>query len=123
MERRQITALFCDLVGSTALSARLDPEDLNEVMRDYYDRCSDIIEAAGGYVAQFQGDGIVAYFGYFAAHEGDAERATLAGLQLAKAFPPCAATTPASSKPGSASRPASSWSATPSAKERGSSWG
>ncbi len=79
--------LFCDLVGSTALSARLDPEDLNEVMRDYYDCCSDIIEAAGGYVAQFQGEGIVAYFGYFAAHEGDAERATLAGLELVESIP------------------------------------
>ncbi|WP_420964580.1 AAA family ATPase [Bradyrhizobium sp. B120] len=81
-ERRQLTVMFCDLVGSTALSARLDPEDMREVMRSYQDACSGVIARYEGFVAKFLGDGIVAYFGYPLAHEDDAERAVRAGLEI-----------------------------------------
>ena len=63
-ERRQLTVMFCDLVGSTALSARLDPEDLREIIRVYQLRCAELIAQSGGLVAQYLGDGILAYFGY-----------------------------------------------------------
>jgi class 3 adenylate cyclase/tetratricopeptide (TPR) repeat protein len=84
-ERRLITVMFCDLVGSTALSARLDPEDLREVIGAYHRCCAEAIGRAGGLVAKYMGDGVVAYFGYPAAHENDAERAVRAGLDLAQA--------------------------------------
>jgi class 3 adenylate cyclase len=81
-ERRQVTVVFCDLVGSTALSARLDPEDLREVIVAYQQCASQPIQQYGGFVAQYLGDGVLAYFGYPSAHEDDAERAVRAGLDL-----------------------------------------
>ena len=86
-ERRQLTVMFCDLVGSTALSARLDPEDLRGIIGAYH-RCStELIEHNGGFVAKYIGDGVLAYFGYPQAHEHDAERAVRAGLTLIEAVP------------------------------------
>ncbi|TMK52894.1 MAG: zinc-ribbon domain-containing protein [Alphaproteobacteria bacterium] len=84
-ERRQLTVLFCDLVGSTALSARLDPEDMREIMSAYHHRCTEVIGKSGGFVAKYMGDGVLAYFGYPQAHEDDAERAVRCGLALADA--------------------------------------
>ena len=82
-ERRQLTVMFCDLVGSTALSARLDPEDLREVIGAYQDACSAAVARYDGFVAKFMGDGVLAYFGFPRAHEEDAERAVRAGLDIA----------------------------------------
>jgi class 3 adenylate cyclase/tetratricopeptide (TPR) repeat protein len=79
-ERRQLTVMFCDLVGSTALSARLDPEDLRELIRGYEDAVSGVVARHGGYVANFLGDGIVAYFGWPRADEDEAAQAIRAGL-------------------------------------------
>jgi class 3 adenylate cyclase/predicted ATPase len=79
-ERRQLTVMFSDLVGSTALSARLDPEDLREVIAAYHRTVADIIAASDGFVSRFMGDGVLVYFGYPKAHEDDAERAVRAGL-------------------------------------------
>ena len=81
-ERRQLTVLFCDLVGSTALSTRLDPEDLREIIRSYQEAASGAIARYDGFVAKFMGDGILAYFGYPRAHEDAAERAVRAGLEI-----------------------------------------
>jgi class 3 adenylate cyclase len=81
-ERRQLTVLFCDLVGSTELSARLDPEDLREVIGRYQDACAEVIGRFEGHVARFLGDGALAYFGWPRAHEHAAERAVRAGLAL-----------------------------------------
>ena len=86
-ERRQLTVMFCDLVGSTALSARLDPEDMREIVGAYQRCCADLITKAGGFVAKYMGDGVLAYFGYPQAHEHDAERAVRAGLALVEALP------------------------------------
>jgi class 3 adenylate cyclase/predicted ATPase len=79
-ERRQLTVMFCDLVGSTALSARLDPEDLREVIAAYHRAVAEIVARAGGFVSRYMGDGVLVYFGYPQAHEDDAERAVRAGL-------------------------------------------
>src|SRR5215471_14426391 len=84
-ERRQLTVMFCDLVGSTALSARLDPEDLRGIFGAYHRCCAETIERNGGFVAKYMGDGVLAYFGYPQAHEDDAERAVRAGLALIEA--------------------------------------
>jgi class 3 adenylate cyclase/tetratricopeptide (TPR) repeat protein len=84
-ERRHLTVMFCDLVGSTALSARLDPEDMWEVIRVYRVACERVIGAYDGMVARFVGDGILVYFGYPRAHEDDAERAVRAGLDIISA--------------------------------------
>ena len=81
-ERRQLTVMFCDLVGSTALSSRLDPEDMREIIGVYHRSCTEQITKAGGFVAKYMGDGVLAYFGYPQAHEDDAERAVRAGLAL-----------------------------------------
>ncbi|OAF07275.1 adenylate/guanylate cyclase domain-containing protein [Bradyrhizobium neotropicale] len=81
-ERRHLTVMFCDLVGSTALSARLDPEDMWEVIRAYRAACANVIAAYDGMIARFVGDGILIYFGYPRAHEDDAERAVRAGLDV-----------------------------------------
>ena len=86
-ERRQLTVMFCDLVGSTALSARLDPEDMREVIAAYHRCCAELITKAGGFVAKYMGDGVLAYFGYPQAHEHDAERAVQAGLALVEVTP------------------------------------
>jgi class 3 adenylate cyclase len=79
-ERRHLTVLFCDLAGSTALSARLDPEDLREVIAAYHGAVVEAVRQNRGHVAKFLGDGVLAYFGWPAAHEDDAERAVRAGL-------------------------------------------
>jgi class 3 adenylate cyclase/predicted ATPase len=81
-ERRQVTVMFCDLVGSTALSARMDPEDLREVVSAYHKCAAEIVRRFGGFVSQYLGDGVLVYFGYPQAHEDDAERAVRAGLEL-----------------------------------------
>jgi class 3 adenylate cyclase/tetratricopeptide (TPR) repeat protein len=81
-ERRHLTVMFCDLVGSTALSATLDPEDMEELLRVYHARVGDLASKHGGFVAKYMGDGALIYFGYPQAHEDDAERAVRAGLAL-----------------------------------------
>ncbi len=84
-ERRQLTVMFCDLVGSTALSTRLDPEDLREVIAAYHKCAAEIVTRFGGYVAKYMGDGVLVYFGYPEAHETDAENAVRAALALVEA--------------------------------------
>ena len=84
-ERRQVTVMFSDLVGSTALSARMDPEDLREVISAYQKCVAETVERFGGFVAKYMGDGVLVYFGYPQAHEDDAERAVRAGLELIQA--------------------------------------
>ena len=86
-ERRQLTLMFCDLVGSTALSTQLDPEDLRQIIGAYHRCCAAIVERNGGFVAKYMGDGVLVYFGYPQAHEHDAERAVQAGLALVEAVP------------------------------------
>jgi class 3 adenylate cyclase/predicted ATPase len=81
-ERRQLTVMFCDLVGSTALSVRLDPEKLRGEIRAYQNAVSGVVARYDGFVAKFMGDGVLAYFGYPRAHEDDAERAVRAGLEI-----------------------------------------
>ena len=85
-ERRQLTVMFCDLVESTALATRLDPEDWREVVRAYQETCADIVQRLGGHVAQYLGDGLLVYFGYPQAHEDDAQRAVRAGLAILRAL-------------------------------------
>jgi len=87
-ERRQLTVMFCDMVASTALSLRLDPEELAEVIQSYRQRCADIITGQGGIVGRQVGDAVLAYFGYPHAHENDAERAIRAALAIARAQGP-----------------------------------
>ena len=84
-ERRHLTVMFCDLVGSAALSSRLDPEELRDIIGAYLRRCTEVIVNSGGFVARYMGDGVLAYFGYPQAHEDDAERAVRAGLALIEA--------------------------------------
>jgi class 3 adenylate cyclase/predicted ATPase len=86
-ERRQLTVMFCDLVGSTALAARLDPEDMHGIIAAYHKCAASLIERDGGFVAKYMGDGVLAYFGYPQAHEHDAERAVRAGLAIVEAAP------------------------------------
>ena len=81
-ERRHLTVLFCDLVGSTEISARLDPEEWRELARQYQRSAAEAVTRFGGHVAQYLGDGLVVYFGYPQAHENDAERAVRAGLAI-----------------------------------------
>jgi class 3 adenylate cyclase len=81
-ERRHLTVMICDLVGSTALSARLDPEDMRAVIDAYHAACARITRTYDGFLAEFRGDGILAYFGYPLAHEDDAERTVRAGLDI-----------------------------------------
>jgi len=84
-ERRQLTVLFCDLADSTALSARLDPEDMREVIRAYQKACTSVIVGHDGFVAKYMGDGLLAYFGYPRAHEDEAERSVRAALDIVAA--------------------------------------
>src|SRR5271156_6103192 len=84
-ERRQVTVMFSDLVGSTALSARMDPEDLREVISAYQKCVAETVRRFDGFVAKYMGDGVLVYFGYPQAHEDDAERAVRAGLELVAA--------------------------------------
>jgi class 3 adenylate cyclase/predicted ATPase len=85
-ERRQLTVMFCDLLGSTNLAARLDPEDLREVVRAYQKTAADVIEGFDGHIAQYLGDGLLVYFGYPQAHEDDAHRAVRAALAIVEAM-------------------------------------
>ena len=110
-ERRQVTVMFSDLVGSTALSARMDPEDLREVISAYQKCVAETVGRFGGFVAKYMGDGVLVYFGYPQAHEDDAERAVRAGLALVHAVS-CAQVDVCRSRPASASRPAWWWSGT-----------
>ena len=84
-ERRQVTVMFSDLVGSTALSARMDPEDLREVISAYQKCVAETVQRFGGFVAKYMGDGVLIYFGFPQAHEDDAERAVRAALELVAA--------------------------------------
>ena len=84
-ERRQLTIMFCDLVGSTRLSGRLDAEDLREVIRAYQAACEKVTRRYEGHIAQYLGDGVLVYFGYPQAHEDDAQRAVRAGLGILEA--------------------------------------
>src|SRR5215472_11348235 len=86
-ERRQLTVMFCDLVGSTALSTRLDPEDLRFVIGAYHRCVAETVARSDGFVAKYIGDGVLAYFGYPRAHEHDAERAVRSGLTVVEAVP------------------------------------
>ena len=84
-ERRQLTVMFCDIVDSSSLSEKLDPEDLREVIRDYQETCNKVISRFEGHIAQYLGDGLLVYFGYPKAHEDDAQRAARAGLAIVEA--------------------------------------
>ena len=84
-ERRQLTVLICDLVGSTDLTAKLDPEDMGQVIRAYQECCAQVVRRWDGHIAKYLGDGVLTYFGYPKAHEDDAERAARAGLELVQA--------------------------------------
>jgi len=86
-QRRQLTVMFCDLVGSTSLSARLDPEDLRDVIASYHGTVTAIVDSYGGFVARYVGDRLLVYFGYPRAHEGAAERALRAALAVTDAVP------------------------------------
>jgi len=85
-ERRQLTVMFCDLVGSTALSTQLDPEELRAVIQTYRETCATVIRRFDGYLAKYIGDGLLVYFGYPLAHEDDAQRAVRVGLEIVAAF-------------------------------------
>ena len=85
VERRQLTVMFCDLVGSTALASRLELEDLRELIGAYHRCVSDTVQGLGGFVAKYMGDGVLVYFGYPQAHDDDAEQAVRAGLELIEA--------------------------------------
>jgi class 3 adenylate cyclase len=84
-ERRHLTVLFCDLVGSTQIAAQLDPEEWREIVADYHRAAAQAIERFGGHVAKYLGDGVMAFFGYPEAHDDDAERAARAGLAIVDA--------------------------------------
>ena len=85
-ERRQLTVMFCDLVGSTELSARLDPEDMREVFAAYQKCVVEMVARFDGFIAKYMGDGVLAYFGWPRAHEDEAERAVRAGLAIVHAL-------------------------------------
>ena len=102
-ERRQVTVMFSDLVGSTALSARMDPEDLREVISAYQKCVAETVRRFDGFVAKYIGDGVLIYFGYPEAHEDDAERALRAGLELVAAVSGLKAHEPLQTRVGIAS--------------------
>lgn len=85
-ERRQLTVMFCDLVGATALSGRLDPEELRDLVRAYQQACAEVVQKFEGHIAQYLGDGLLVYFGYPRAHEDDAQRAVRAALGIVDAL-------------------------------------
>ena len=99
-ERRQVTVMFSDLVGSTALSVRMDPEDLREVISAYQKCVAETVQRFGGFVAKYMGDGVLVYFGYPLAHEDDAERAVRAGLELVGAVSALKSTAPLQTRVG-----------------------
>jgi hypothetical protein len=118
-ERRQLTVMFCDLVGSTELSDRLDPEDLRDVVAAYQEICGEVIAAFDGQVAQYLGDGLLVYFGYPHAHEDDAIRAIHVGLRILDEVPRLSERLAA--RRWGAARSASSWRwATPPTSPRAS---
>jgi class 3 adenylate cyclase len=100
--RRQVTVMFSDLVGSTALSARMDPKDLREIISAYQTCVASAVRRLGGFVAKYMGDGVLIYFGYPQAHEDDAERAVRAALEAISAV--AALNFPLRYKPASALR-------------------
>ena len=102
-ERRQLSVMFCDLVGSTPLSTRFDPEDLREVIGAYHRSVTETVARFAGFVAKYMGDGVLVYFGYPEAHEDDAERAVRAGLAVIDAVDRLAAPEPLSVRLGIAS--------------------
>ena len=104
-ERRQLTVMFCDLVGSTALSQRLDPEDLRGLMQRYQQVCGEVVGRHMGTVAQYLGDGLMVYFGWPVAHEDDAQRAVSCGLQLLEVVKSIAAAEPPQVRVGIATGP------------------
>jgi class 3 adenylate cyclase len=110
-ERRQLTVLFCDLVGSTELAAQLDPEDMGAVLRAYQDTVAGEITRFEGHIAKYMGDGVLAYFGYPRAHEDEVERAVRAGLAIMKRWRSGRRLRASRSPSGLASLPAWSWSA------------
>jgi class 3 adenylate cyclase/predicted ATPase len=93
-ERRHLTVLFCDLVGSTSLSTQLDPEELRKILFDFQRCCDDAIRRYDGHIARFMGDGVLAYFGFPSAHEDDAERAVKAALEIVESVAALAVPTP-----------------------------
>jgi class 3 adenylate cyclase len=99
-ERRQVTVMFADLVGSTALATRMDPEDLREVITAYQQCVADTVQRYDGFVAKYMGDGVLVYFGYPQAHEDDAERAVRAGLDLIAAVGALKAVNPLQTRGG-----------------------
>jgi class 3 adenylate cyclase len=105
-ERRHVTVMFCDLVGSTALSARMDPEDLREIISSYQNCVAQVVQRFGGFVAKYMGDGVLAYFGYPQAHEDDPERAVRAGLELIRAVGTLGSASPLRTRVGIATTPA-----------------
>jgi class 3 adenylate cyclase len=102
-ERRQLTVMFCDLVGSTSLSTRFDPEDLRELIGEYHRCVADTVARFAGFVAKYMGDGVLIYFGYPEAHEDDAERAVRAGLAVIGAVARLATPEPLNTRLGVAS--------------------
>jgi class 3 adenylate cyclase len=104
-ERRHLTVMFCDLVGSTELSQQLDPEALRELMRAYQQSCGAVIDKYDGHVAQYLGDGLMTYFGWPRAHEDDAERAIRAGLEIVEAVKAVEAPSPLQVRVGIATGP------------------
>ena len=125
-ERRQLTVMFCDMVGSTALAARLDPEDLHEVMRRYQETCAEVVARFEGHVGNYIGDGILAYFGYPKAHEDDALRAIRAALDIVEAIKRLNDDLDdlgrRASASGSGSTPASWWPATSAPASSATAW-
>jgi class 3 adenylate cyclase len=104
-ERRQLTVMFCDLVGSTALSERLDPEELRSLLHAYRIRCGEVISRYDGFVARYVGDGILTYFGWPTAHEEDAERAVRAALEIVHSVKQASSTEDLSVRVGIATGP------------------
>jgi class 3 adenylate cyclase len=109
-ERRRVTVMFSDLVGSTALSARMDPEDLRGIIGAYQQCCAELLKQSGGFVAKYMGDGVLAYYGYPQAHEHDAERALRGALALVEAVPKLMTSAGSPSRCVSGSQPGLSWS-------------
>src|ERR1700722_5928577 len=104
-ERRQLTVMFCDLVGSTALSEKLDPEELRSLLHAYRTHCGDVIARYDGFVARYVGDGILTYFGWPTAHEEDAERAVRAALEIVHSVKQASSTEDLSVRVGIATGP------------------